>query len=200
MISPPDALDLSLNEVETLAQRAARGAGLPWGVAEDTGRAAAWIARRVGPWAGQLLALLETPPPAAESPLLLAGWLADSGDPRQIPRVTLPLWALPGLLATTTRRVSIVLGNVELACNPGEDPGATRPADAFAALPAAALALAFPPTPLPPLPYRLPEKYRRSLVPWAEWQRLQGLAQRTYVPASDHSRLTGAGAGLLDDE
>jgi hypothetical protein len=29
---------------------------------------------------------------------------------------------------------------------------------------------------------------------------LEAFAYRTYVPASDHSRLTGAGAGLLDDE
>ncbi|MDM5147915.1 DUF3726 domain-containing protein [Candidatus Persebacteraceae bacterium Df01] len=36
----------SLNEIETLARKAARGAGLPWGIAEETGVAARWLAAR----------------------------------------------------------------------------------------------------------------------------------------------------------
>ncbi len=186
--------------METLAQKAARGAGLPWGVAEDAGRAAVWICRRCGDWAGALLDLLETPPPAEASPLLLAGWLADAAEPRRIARVVRPLWALPGLLTTTAQPVSIRLGNVELRCNPGENPGATVPAESLAALPASALSLDCYAAPLPPLPHVLHEKFRRSLVPPDQWRRLQALAQLTYVPGSDRSRRTGAGAGLLDDE
>jgi hypothetical protein len=197
---PPDQLDLSLNEVETLAQKAARGAGLPWGVAEDAGRAAVWICRRGGDWAGALLALLETPPPDAESPLLLGGWLADAAEPCRMARVAWPLWALPGLLRTTARPVSVLLGNAELRCNPGEDPAATLAGASLAAMQEASLALAFPPGPLPMLPYPLPAIVRRARVPGAEWRRLQALAARTYVPATARSRLTGAGAGLLDDE
>jgi len=199
---PPDGLDLSLNEVETLAQKAARGAGLPWGVAEDTGRAAAWVARRVGPWAGQLLALLEAPPPQDESPLLLAGALADQSVSRHLARVALPLWALPGLLTTLSRPLALRLDGTaaEIHCNPGEAASASVPAEALAALTAASLALVFSDVALPALPYRLEARCRRSLVPGAAWRRLEALALRTYVPASDHSRRTGAGAGLLDDE
>lgn len=94
---PPDLRDLSLNEVETLAAKAARGAGLPWGVAEDVGRSAVWLASRVGDWAGSLLTLLEAPPADAQSPLLLAGPLAD-GAVATAEHVAAPLWLLPLLL------------------------------------------------------------------------------------------------------
>jgi hypothetical protein len=201
--TPPELLDLSLNEVETLAQKAARGAGLPWGVAEDTGRAAAWIARRVGDWAGVLLALLELPPPRDESPLLLAGPLADSfpgGAPLRIARVVAPLWVLPGLLATAAHPVAIRLDDAEIRCNPGDDPGATLPLEALAAMAEAALVLQFPPAPLPRLANVWPVRFHRNRVRAAAWRRLEAFAHLTYVPPSDHSRRTGAGAGLLDDE
>lgn len=41
-----DAMLCSLNEVRALAAGAARGAGLPWGVAEEAGRAARWLEAR----------------------------------------------------------------------------------------------------------------------------------------------------------
>ena len=197
----PDLLDLSLNEVETLAQKAARGAGLPWGAAEDAGRSAAWMARHVGAWAEPLLTLLESPPPAALSPLLLAGQLAD-GAVAAAARVVQPLWLLPGLLAGPGRcnPVALRLGEAEIRCNPDETPSATLPAAALAALPAVPVAVRLGEGRLPGLPYDLPARFRRSAVPVAAWERLQALAARTYVPASLESRLRGAGAGLLDDE
>ncbi len=36
----------SLNEIQTLATKAARGAGLPWGVADEAGRTARWLESR----------------------------------------------------------------------------------------------------------------------------------------------------------
>lgn len=36
----------SLNEIQTLATKAARGAGLPWGLADEAGRAARWLEAR----------------------------------------------------------------------------------------------------------------------------------------------------------
>jgi hypothetical protein len=190
--APPDALDLSLNEVEVLAQKAARGAGLPWGAAEDTGRAAAWIAARFGPWAAELLALLHAQDPT----LLLAGLLADDFSDRHIARVASPLWALPGLLTTTTRPAAIRLGDLATHCNPGE----AATASDLNVPPACALTITFAAAPLPDLPHRLVPRFRRSLVAGGDWQELQALAYRTYVPATDHSRRSGAGAGLLDDE
>lgn len=34
---------LSLNEVQVTAKKAARGAGYPWGIAEEAGQAARWL-------------------------------------------------------------------------------------------------------------------------------------------------------------
>ena len=42
----PEPLLCSRNEIRTLASKAARGAGLPWGVADEAGRAACWLEAR----------------------------------------------------------------------------------------------------------------------------------------------------------
>lgn len=201
-VLPDDTIDASLNEVESLAQKAARGAGLPWGVAEDAGRSAVWLARHLGAcWAPSLLALLQAPPPPACSPLLLAGPLAD-GAVATAEAVVAPAWLLPVLLLGPGRCNPVVLraGAAEVRCNPLEDPRATVPAEALAALPAGPVAVGLREARLPALPYALPPRFRRSLVAGAVWARLESLAALTYVPASTVSRLRGAGAGLLDDE
>jgi hypothetical protein len=41
--------------------------------------------------------------------------------------------------------------------------------------------------------------YRLDIDP-ARWQRLQNLSYRTYVPASERSRRSGAGAGNIDND
>ncbi len=51
-------IDASLNEVEGLAGKAARGAGLAWGMAEETAKAARWLAACGLDWAPSLPALL----------------------------------------------------------------------------------------------------------------------------------------------
>jgi hypothetical protein len=199
--APPDAIELSLNEVETMALKAARGAGLPWGVAEDTGRSAAWLARHLGAWADSLLDLLERPPPAANAPLLLAGAFAD-GAIATAEFVMSPIWVLPPLLLGPGRRDPLVLrlGAAEVRCNPGEDASATLPADALVARAAGPVRIGVRQERVSPLPHALPARFSRSRLPLALWHRLERLAAETYVPASTESRLRGAGAGLLDDE
>jgi hypothetical protein len=39
-------MTFSLNEVEAMGKRAARGAGLDWGIAEEAGKAARWLTAR----------------------------------------------------------------------------------------------------------------------------------------------------------
>ncbi|MGQ0611243.1 MAG: DUF3726 domain-containing protein [Paracoccaceae bacterium] len=58
MSGPQDA-DLSLSELRALITKAARGAGMEWGLAEEAGWAAEWLARRGLPaadWAADWLA------------------------------------------------------------------------------------------------------------------------------------------------
>jgi len=198
---PPDPADLSLNEVATLSAKAARGAGLTWGAAEDTSRSAAWLARHLGAWAEQLLALLEIPPPAGQSPLMLAGPLAD-GAVTEAAHVAAPIWVAPLFLLGPGRcnPVSLRLGTAEIQANPGEIPSASLPASALASLPPGDVSLRRSATRLAPLAHALPARFRRSPVALSALARLEALAALTYVPASDESRLRGAGAGLLDDE
>ena len=202
---PPDPADLSLNEVATLAAKAARGAGLTWGAAEDTSRSAAWLARHLGAWADQLLALLENPPPADQSPLLLAGPLADGALTEAAPMaapMAAPIWVAPLFLLGPGHcsPVALRLGIAEIHANPGEIPSASLSACALASLPPGDVSLRRSPTRLPPLAHPLPVRFRRSSVSLAALARLEALAALTYVPASDFSRRRGAGAGLLDDE
>ena len=51
-------MTLSLNEFETLCTRAARGAGLPWGLAEEAGKAARCLAEFGLPGAQLLVRIL----------------------------------------------------------------------------------------------------------------------------------------------
>lgn len=50
---------LSCNEIEVLCFKAARGAGMSWGLAEETGYAAGWLASHGIPWPSAMLSILE---------------------------------------------------------------------------------------------------------------------------------------------
>lgn len=77
---PAPLTRLSRNEVETLCLKAARGAGLPWGLAEEAGFAAGWLTARGADGAAALLAHLGTSPVGA-SAVTISGrvWSAQDG-------------------------------------------------------------------------------------------------------------------------
>lgn len=86
---------VSLNEIETLATKAARGAGFAWGMAEEIGFAARWLAARDLDGIGALDALLATPAACRRSdacPINVGTRLAD-GAVRELP------WASPDLFS-----------------------------------------------------------------------------------------------------
>jgi hypothetical protein len=60
-------IDLSLNEVETIAAKAARGAGLSWGGAEEVGKSARAMAKAGSAWDIALLDLLALSPDGASA-------------------------------------------------------------------------------------------------------------------------------------
>lgn len=66
--------NLSLNEVEQLCLKAARGAGMSWGLAEEAGFAASWLAERGLDGPGSLLRLLEADQPVDRLVMVLAHW------------------------------------------------------------------------------------------------------------------------------
>lgn len=180
-------IELSLNEVESLAAKAARGAGLAWGLADDVGRAARRLAAAGLPWAEAVLRLplddgaarigarLADEPPAdgatveaVADPLLLIAMAAQDPSPRRFE------WA--------GRCVVSDGGHLSVRAVPAD---ATGPA-----------ALTIRTATASDLGPRL----TRCRLDEAAHAALERLGAATYVPASDRSRTAGAGAGLTDND
>ena len=209
-------IDASLNEVEALAAKAARGAGLSWGLCEETGKAARWLAACGIDWSPSLIALLSMhdelrrplDPHAdrALSPLLAGTYIADLGlGGATLANVAHPLWLLPfasHIAAAGGAAVRVSWNGLSIVVWPkgGEVAGsqyklATARTDQVVVAPVTAgrntlgSAAAFP------------QRARSAITP-ADWQALGALGARTYVPASAQSRAkgAGAGAGLTDND
>lgn len=194
---------LSLGEVEALARKAARGAGLSWGMAEEAGRAARWLCAQGLDGCGLLLAALRRADGGGPGtcPLLAGAALSDDAAALSAAPVTLRAVVAPALLlpfaadaaAALGRPVSLAWGGVgavadgaALALQCGDD----------AALAAAADVIVTPGARMPPA---LPRHSRAAPDP-ETWAALTALADRTHAPATDASRLLGAGAGLSDND
>lgn len=196
---------LSRNEVEGLAAKAARGSGLPWGLAEDVGRSAVWLAAHGADWAGSLLSLLDMPPDAAHCPLRLGCYLADgvaTPGVHGFAGVAHPAWLLPPLLTAAARvRVPVFLrlGEARLAASvrgvaTASDPWANIFAVRRAAITAELGGAA------PTLGFLLAAAPGRPELAAAPAERLHAYAARLLVPATADSERRGAGAGLRSNE
>lgn len=211
---------VSLNEIESLALKAARGAGMSWGLAEEAAVAASWFAARSLPWAETLADLLAQQlhtcqpridddaiaPSRASSrlcPILTGALLSDLGvsvHPMEIRDLLAPLWLAPflGRWTTPDRAVRLAWGEVSLSIEPNTHSGAIS-MQMLAAPFASRVEIAFAPGAVTDHPLR--ERNRNGYpVPDDAWRALQSFEHRTYVPASAQSRLSGAGAGLLDND
>ena len=105
--------DLSFNEIEALGTKAARGAGIGWGHAEDLGRAARWLAERGTDWSLPLLQILDSD----DAPSLLTAMVracdrassASAGETWPIGDGD-PVWVVPMLAASIYGRgIGLVL-------------------------------------------------------------------------------------------
>lgn len=173
-------MSYSINEIQTLAQKAARGAGFPPAQAESFGRAAV-VHLATGGAAQPLLDALRNP---NDSPVIRLPLLMD--DVLRAARVlgegiTLSLQAGDGDLAPSyTRMLPIEVRDIHVEHVP--DAPARLHVRADARIRAT-----------PKLPARI-------MVPAELIEKLTDLAARTYVPATDASRQSGAGAGLNDND
>jgi len=201
MSSYGELVDLSLNEVELTAMKAARGAGFAWGMAEELGRSARWLAVRGIPWAAALLAVLDDPDatdPCHSGPLLgvmLADepWVPNSVRLDQC-MLLAPLWMLPPLAAVGALhgdRFAGQIGKWRFALDggqlfiSGQAPSEAEPRPVTLA-PASTV-----PEGLVPLAARAGAG--RGPIIAGEYERLEAYVFRTYVPNSEKSRLRGAG-------
>ena len=75
--------DWSLAEIRALATKAARGAGLEWGLAEEAGYAVAWLEARCAPGTQALASWLEVTGEmdAEHCPIRIGAALVDAGKP-----------------------------------------------------------------------------------------------------------------------
>jgi hypothetical protein len=111
------SVEMAHSELRSLVTKSARGAGLAWGLAEEAGWAAEWLARRslpAGEWAAiWLAAAVEGQPGPIEFGAGLADRLAnDAGDlkPEAVPdQMAAPGYTLPFLHLIATRRGAVAI-------------------------------------------------------------------------------------------
>lgn len=216
-------MTFSLNEIEAMGKRAARGAGLSWGLAEEAGKAARWLTARGLPGAEELAEILMR---------------NDGADYRDLaPASTEGVWRAPsGRLcplvcgAALCDRATEIATGMEIVSGPVAQPLLLAPFAAGAAkLTGVTIELSWPGLTMTfnsegfgidgddvALTVRSADgvrcrRVRRDVagtsigasdhaIDAETWSRLDAFAQRTLAPATEASRLAGAGAGLTDTD
>ena len=200
----------SLGETAALALKAARGVGLPWGLAEEAAGAVFWLHQRGLPGISALCGYLNAygkPATATDAacPLIMGTALSDGTHP--VPdhaddRIDLGIVKSPLLLLPFV--ATLPPGNIWLTA-PGVDERISRPADPppdpwhsgwLRGSAPCQLRLGTGPQTIADAAdrARLPDQFACCV------ERLTGYAHRTYAPATSQSRLAGAGAGLTDND
>lgn len=213
---------VSLNEIDVSAKRAARGVGLPWGLAEEAGKAARWLCARGLAGVSVLVPLLlddQQQPVAALAPITGDAWTPagaylcplitgaaladDSGEIVRRRTIVLHDLRAPLLLLPFVSRLARQEGTAlrydwgQGRANLAPDGAAEVSGDILTQhCETAEIAVGGEAHFSNPLR----EGFEPVGVDAAFWEKLQKLAALTYVPASEHSRLAGAGAGLSDND
>ncbi|MFV1463857.1 MULTISPECIES: DUF3726 domain-containing protein [unclassified Phaeobacter] len=213
----------SLNEIEAMSKRAARGAGLSWGLAEEAAKGTRWLSSFGFPGTEMLADLLTMndripsidvspvslraevwhAPARRMSPLIAGAALSDCAV-RLLERgkitmenVNFPLLAVPFMggaalrlgrpvaaewqgarLATDGKRLCVQGSSETLHSRLAERMVFSAPAEMTGQQ----------------------EPVMRASVSNASWDQLGKFAHRTFAPATEESRLRGAGAGLSDND
>jgi hypothetical protein len=209
-------MSFALNEVEAMAKRASRGAGYPWGLAEEAGKATRWLCAQQLDGCAELAKVLEadfakslrghTPATLEEEwkgqstlcPLGTGAILSDLAAGIAQKPVTLHDVMQPSLILPFAAYVARKTGGcVMVTC------------DAIAAVTdgyGLSVANPFPNRAATLVVQRGGTTVGQTTLasratPTTEvWATLNRLAHRTYAPATEQSRLLGAGAGLSDND
>ncbi len=205
----------SFNEIAVTVRKACVGAGCDHGMADDIGRAAAWLHRNGAPGVKAALAALEETAPAPALPrtdgsvlvfdnarIALCGAAAIdmliSGAVREarLLNADAPLLAI-GLLGARAKQDGLSFRVVAdgAAMTVGASVGSLA---SLSLAPRADVIIAGPQETMDPELDRLPTTV--ALVDENDWRRCERLAARTYVPATEESRLKGAGGSHTDND
>ena len=201
-------MSFSLNEVEAMAKKAARGAGYPWGLAEEASKAARWLCAHDIDGVAVLAAVLarrEGCGAARQSqcgtcidcPLAAGVSIADRASQLETQAMIfdvapVPVFLLP-FAAVAARRLGTnvtVHGNGFEAVSDGVSLSMRGAPDG-----SEGVNVALGGTLGAPLAH-----VTRATPDMHAWNALSALAHRTYAPATEESRLLGAGAGTSDND
>ena len=205
----------SLNEIETTLRKAAIGGGLPVGAADDIGRAAGWLSAEGFDGVAAALRGLASPPGAATAEKTPGGLRFPDARAAGAGIAALDL-LLAGAAEGAVRLENLdapllLLGLAGVAASAHRTAFALE-SDGFRAEVTADATTVSGPVPSPGRPVSLRKLADLSAeatagrniggidVPDEAWAEALRLASLTYVPASDRSRLSGAGAGLRDND
>ncbi len=211
-------MTFSLNEAETMARKAARGAGYGWGLSEDAGKAVRWLCSQGFDGCAALAALLPAsdgknlfrlsprvdrqPWTAADGaglcPIHTGAALADRAHAlpdtgQRLGLIRQPLLLLPFVAQVAAQRGStMTLSCLSVQCvTNGERTSMTGSCgDIWPEARVVPGGTVGAPTPL---------LHRASPDPEV-WAVLARFAHRTYAPATDESRARGAGSDLSDND
>lgn len=213
----------ALNEIEAMGKRAARGVGCDWGIAEEAAKAVRWLAMHGLPGPGLLAELLtlndgrgyaELAPLSDEGvweaasgslcPLVAGAALSDraeevaSGREFELGVTAYPLLLAPYVAAaanSTGRALELSWPGVAMAFD-GAGVSITGETAELTTRSAETVRCRCTATQVP----EAADTARRCDVDADTWSRLNSFAQRTFAPATEASRLAGAGAGLSDND
>ncbi|QDG76383.1 DUF3726 domain-containing protein [Labrenzia sp. PHM005] len=211
-------MTMSLNEVEALAKKAARGAGYPWGGAEEAAMATRWLCARDIDGCLELAELLvarDGNDYADSAPVLGLSWISRGGwlcpistgcalsdraetlnnNVLRIENVRRPILLAP-FAATSAQQLkkSLVLSweGAQIATD-----GEALRIEGETSVTVATVSIGFQqvfevPSVQSHSKRAQPDENSRAI--------LERFAHRTYAPATDASRLSGAGAGISDND
>ncbi len=212
-------MSFALNEIEATAKRAASGAGLSWGMAEEAAKAARWLCAQGIDGAAVLAAVLEQNGgkaaadlrPASLSgdwrtdggtlcPLFAGASLSDCAARLATGRITLQAVSHPAMLLPFAAAAASQLGKAVTlewegcaAVTDGRSVSVSGDALLQACVSGASASLGGSlDAPL--------SQAARATPGTAAWESLNRFAHRTFAPATEASRLAGAGAGLSDND
>jgi len=213
-------MSYALNEVEALAKRAGRGAGMSGGTAEEAAKATRWLCRNGIDGAGVLSALLDHNQGKAEQdlrpaetsgrwravdaqhlcPLLAGAALSDCAAklkdaPIAMQQVSFPALLLPFVAAAATQLDCVL--TLECAAGSAATDGNLLALSDDAILQATSADVVIR---IGDLTGETLSQVSRATPAQEAWDTLNTYAHKTYAPATEASRLAGAGAGLSDND
>ena len=183
----------SLGEVHDLCLKATRGAGYSWGMAEEAGWAVRWLAERGLPGPKALAGLIAARDGVC--PVGLGASIADFGQPdlaANAGRIAQPLLLLPFVArrAAEGSAFEVTLGDVPAVIwADGARIDGDCPPEAEVTISGTV-----------PAPDGAPSRTRVEVIAGDALQVLNDFAGRTYAPATEESRMRGAGAGVTDND